>query len=77
MRIKGILINKSEILEKCHNSISQRICILRKNDFDKDYGNLVPSASISYAIAPGMNLGVNYSMRITRPGITYPSSGRT
>ena len=41
------------------------------DDFDKDYGNLVPSASISYAIAPGMNLGVNYSMRITRPGITY------
>ena len=41
------------------------------DDFKKDYGNLVPSASLSYSIAPGMNIGMNYSMRITRPGITY------
>ena len=41
------------------------------DDFKKNYGNLVPSASLSYAIAPGMNIGMNYSMRITRPGITY------
>ena len=41
------------------------------DNFDKNYGNLVPSASLSYSITPGVNLGVNYSMRITRPGITY------
>ena len=41
------------------------------DDFKKSYGNLVPSASVSYAISPGMNIGVNYSMRITRPGISY------
>ena len=40
-------------------------------DFKKDYGNLVPSASLSYSITPGMNIGMNYSMRISRPGITY------
>ena len=41
------------------------------DNFDKNYGNFVPSASLSYSITPGVNLGVNYSMRITRPGITY------
>lgn len=41
------------------------------DDFKRNYGNLVPSASLSYSIAPGMNIGMNYSMRITRPGITY------
>ena len=40
-------------------------------DFNKQYGNLVPSASLSYNIAPGMNIGMNYQLRITRPGITY------
>lgn len=40
-------------------------------DFDKNYGTLVPNASLSYQIVPGMNIGMNYNMRITRPGITY------
>ena len=40
-------------------------------DFDKNYGNLVPSASLSYSIDPGMNIGLNYYMHISRPGITY------
>lgn len=40
-------------------------------NFDKNYGNLVPSASISYAISQTMNIGVNYGMRISRPGISY------
>lgn len=41
------------------------------DDFNKNYGNLVPSASFSYSFAPGTNIGFNYNMRITRPGITY------
>lgn len=41
------------------------------DDFSKNYGNLVPSASFSYSFAPGTNIGFNYNMRITRPGITY------
>ena len=41
------------------------------DDFDKQYGNFVPSASLSYNMAPGMNIGMNYQLRITRPGITY------
>ncbi len=40
-------------------------------DFSTDYGNLVPSASLSYTLAPTMNLGLTYNMRISRPGITY------
>ena len=40
-------------------------------DFSTDYGNLVPSASLSYAFAPTTNLGLTYNLRISRPGITY------
>ena len=41
------------------------------DDFSTDYGNLVPSASLSYSMAPTVNLGLTYNMRISRPGITY------
>lgn len=41
------------------------------DDFKKNYGTLIPSASLSYSIAQGMNIGVNYSMRISRPGISF------
>lgn len=40
-------------------------------NFTTDYGNLVPSASLSYSLAPTVNLGLTYNMRISRPGITY------
>jgi outer membrane receptor protein involved in Fe transport len=40
-------------------------------DFSKDYGTLVPSASLSYSLAPTSNLGLTYNMRISRPGISY------
>lgn len=40
-------------------------------NFKKDYGNLVPSATLSYSLAPMTNIGLNYSMRIMRPGISY------
>ena len=42
-----------------------------KKNFDKQYGNLVPSASLSYALLPGSSLGLTYNMRISRPGISY------
>ncbi len=41
------------------------------DDFKKHYGVLVPSASLSYSLAAGMNIGMNYNMRIVRPGISY------
>ncbi|MBR4920310.1 MAG: TonB-dependent receptor [Prevotella sp.] len=41
------------------------------NDFTTNYGNLVPSASLSYNFAPTSNIGLTYNMRISRPGITY------
>lgn len=41
------------------------------SDFKKQYGNLVPSASFTYNITPTINIGINYAMRISRPGITY------
>ena len=40
-------------------------------NFKKNYGNLVPSASLTYNISAGTNLGVNYTMRISRPGISF------
>ena len=40
-------------------------------DFKKNYGSLVPSASFSYNISGGVNLGLNYNMRISRPGVSY------
>jgi len=43
----------------------------KTSDFSTDYGNLVPSASLSYSLAPTTNLGLTYNMRISRPGITY------
>ena len=41
------------------------------DDFTKNYGAWVPSATISYSIAPTQNLGLSYNMRISRPGISY------
>ena len=41
------------------------------SNFKKNYGNLVPSASVTYNLSRTKNIGVNYGMRITRPGITY------
>ena len=40
-------------------------------NFKKDYGTLVPSASLQYTISQGSNLGLTYNMRISRPGISY------
>ena len=40
-------------------------------DFTTDYGNLVPSASLSYSPTMTQNIGLTYNLRISRPGITY------
>jgi outer membrane receptor protein involved in Fe transport len=40
-------------------------------NFKKHYGNLVPSASLSYKPMPIANIGLTYNMRISRPGIGY------
>jgi hypothetical protein len=40
-------------------------------NFSKRYGNLVPSASLSYKPLPFANIGLTYNMRISRPGIGY------
>lgn len=40
-------------------------------NFKNDYGNLVPTANISLQLAPAMNIGLTYDMRIARPGISY------
>ena len=40
-------------------------------NFKKNYGNLVPSASFTYNIGAAVNVGVNYNMRISRPGISF------
>ena len=40
-------------------------------DFSKNYGSLVPTASIQYNLSQGSNIGLSYNMRISRPGISY------
>ena len=40
-------------------------------NFNLDYGNLVPNASLQYNISMVQNIGLSYNMRISRPGITY------
>lgn len=39
--------------------------------YKDNYGNIVPSASLGYNISMGSNIGLNYNMRISRPGISY------
>ena len=41
------------------------------DDFKKEYGSLVPTASLQYTLSQGSNLGLTYNMRISRPGISY------
>ena len=41
------------------------------DDFTKQYGSLVPTASLQYTLSQGSNLGLTYNMRISRPGISY------
>lgn len=55
--------------ERTWESISYKLG--QKDDFSRNYNNLVPSASFTYNITQGMNVGVNYGMRIARPGIDY------
>lgn len=40
-------------------------------DFSLDYGNLVPSLSLSLSPTMTQNIGLTYNMRLQRPGITY------
>lgn len=40
-------------------------------NFKKNYGNLVPTASLSYQLSQAMNIGLTYNLRISRPGISY------
>lgn len=40
------------------------------DNFKLDYGNLVPSANLSYKINDSQNIGATYNLRISRPGIT-------
>ena len=39
-------------------------------NFQVSYDNVVPSATLSYKVAPMQTLGLSYNMRISRPGIT-------
>ncbi|GJG30024.1 TonB-dependent receptor [Hallella multisaccharivorax DSM 17128] len=50
-----------------------------ERDFHKDYGNLVPSASTGYNLTPTSNIGLTYTMRISRPDISQlnPYTDRT
>ncbi len=55
--------------ERTWQSISYKLG--ESDDYSNGYGNLVPSASLSYTLNQTSNLGLNYNMRISRPGISY------
>jgi len=40
-------------------------------DFRKQYGAFVPSASLQYTLGMQQNIGLSYNSRISRPGISY------
>ena len=39
--------------------------------YKDNYGNLVPTGSLGFNLRYNSNIGINYNMRISRPGITY------
>lgn len=39
--------------------------------YKNNYGNLVPSGSLSFNLRQNSNIGISYTMRISRPGISY------
>lgn len=41
----------------------------RERDFDVDYSNVVPSATVTYQLKPSQTLRAGYNMRIWRPSI--------
>lgn len=41
------------------------------DNFHRNYGNFVPTASFTWSLAAATNIGLSYSMRIVRPGISY------
>ncbi len=54
-----------------HTSQEVKYLLGRGKDFNKDYDNLVPSASIGYKLTEYSNLKIGYNMRIYRPGIWF------
>lgn len=68
---RGVRLNAKAGLRYEHTfqSISYKLGGI--DDYNDNYGNLVPSASIGYNLSPTSNLGLNYNMRISRPGISY------
>ncbi|MDE6269305.1 MAG: TonB-dependent receptor family protein [Muribaculaceae bacterium] len=55
--------------EHTFQSISYKLGSI--DDYSDNYGNLVPSASLGYNLGMTSNIGLNYNMRISRPGISY------
>lgn len=54
-----------------HTWVDMKYKDISDRDFVKDYGNLVPAASLQWSINEKNNIGLSYNMRISRPGITY------
>ena len=54
-----------------HTFVNVNYLLGNGTDFNTDYGNLVPAASIQYNFSQSSNIGMSYNMRISRPGITY------
>lgn len=52
-----------------HTFESIKYALDAKRNFHKDYGNLVPSATLGYNFSPTSNVALTYTMRIARPQI--------
>lgn len=40
-------------------------------NYSNNYGNFIPSGTLSFNLRYNSNIGINYNMRISRPGISY------
>lgn len=54
-----------------HTWENMKYSLNSRTEYNKSYDNLVPSATLTYNITSTLNVGFNYKMNLTRPGITY------
>ena len=54
-----------------HTFMDVEYAYMPERDFNSNFDDLVPSASLTYQLAPTKTLRANYNMRISRPSIWY------
>ncbi|WP_300727875.1 outer membrane beta-barrel family protein [uncultured Bacteroides sp.] len=54
-----------------HTFMDVKYDYMPERNFDANFNDMVPSASLSYSLGTSSNIRLNYNMRINRPGIWY------